>query len=178
MGTYNRSSRPYPSQSTRNCHPEASELPRCDLERKVLRKQPYLLSRPLERSGNPAPIGMSAHLERKAEESRAHLSPYASAAAKVCSYRGDSHLLLLVGEWGVSNPAMPQMVKPLKQMRPVSYGHTQPTEDRRPGVKLQHIASYSPGSGSSSPSIGLQTITQRKACPHTEHHAESAKPGR
>lgn len=46
------------------------------------------------------------------------------------------------------------MVKLLKQMRPVSYGETRPTEDgsSRLGVGPPHIATCFPGSGSSSPS--------------------------
>lgn len=43
----------------------------------------------------------------------------------------------------------------VKQMRPASYAHTQPIEDRRslrPGVKPPHITVCFPGSRSSSPS--------------------------
>lgn len=85
-----------------------SELPRCDLERTYIQTAiPFVQTGRTEREpGTDWHVSASGE-KSGGEQSRAHLSPYASAAEKVRSYRGDSHLLLLVVEWGVSNPATP-----------------------------------------------------------------------
>lgn len=80
-----------------------SELLRGDLEWPVPHRQPYLLSRLVDRSGNLTPIGEFTCLERIAKESGTHLPPYVSAATKVRPHGQDSPLLFLVV--GVGNPA-------------------------------------------------------------------------